>query len=809
MAYWIEQFILTAVSYGFIMFVWPQVVFYRHLKNRSRTYRFGFCSLGMVIFINTLVLGLGLVHLLSSELIFLFMFGVFLIQLFRNFGDRGESFKYVRRLIEGTIGRKSFILLCLSKLRNQIKKIGTFVKNEFETSRFSYILLLVIVAYGMVYLNYGAFQVQSFGFGDQYVHLQWISGLVENKIFYDGIYPEAMHCIIYVQHAMFGVSLYSLVLFAGGIHIATLMISIYLFVKEITKSRFMPHVVLLIFLTLDSQVVDEIFGMSRLQWTLPQEYALFAEFLCAAYLLRFLKYGGFKTKRNEKKSRLYWNEDLFLFMLSIAASIAIHFYVTIMAVFICIPVALFYATKVFRPRYFFPLLASVILGFVIAVAPMGTALAAGYPLQGSLTWAMNIIKGSGTKEGRTVKQEVVTVPEANTDSTAAANNNAFEESENTDNSASTSGVPVNTGTTSQQKNSLTAKLQKLWQRFVIEGLYQSGFATLYLGFRARFLWLSMALIMTGLFVINIVIRVAGVIKKDNRFRNWSDCWNGYCSVVAAAYLVMFIYAAPLIGLPEIVAGSRLCSTERVLLITSLVTVADICICMMKGIVNRLQWKVSPAVISVSIVGLMISIVSAEAVTGTYHGYLYYELTRYPSVVNLTNRIVNTIEKDHFTIVSTTDELYQIYGKGYHEELLTFDLNISMQGNYSIPTEYVFLYVEKKPIKYAQSYYFEGPAWIALQKYPVAYEHSTIEHGEISAEKAQADLIFSTGNSKAASALDSREILESKAYHWIEDFQKVYPNDGQIIYEDEDFLCFAIKQSMNSLNRLGLEVKRNY
>ena len=79
--------------------------------------------------------------------------------------------------------------------------------------------------------------------------------------------------------------------------------------------------------------------------------------------------------------------------------------------------------------------------------------------------------------------------------------------------------------------------------------------------------------------------------------------------------------------------------------------------------------------------------------GVYHSYLYYELTRYNSVVNLTNRIASEYPKQRYTIISTTDEIYQVIESGWHEEILDFYYKSKLE-KYYIPTEYLFFYVER-------------------------------------------------------------------------------------------------------------------
>ena len=58
-------------------------------------------------------------------------------------------------------------------------------------------------------------------------------------------------------------------------------------------------------------------------------------------------------------------------------------------------------------------------------------------------------------------------------------------------------------------------------------------------------------------------------------------------------------------------------------------------------------------------------------------------------------------------------------------------------------------------------------------------------------------------SETASKLGNRIILESKAYAWYQQFSEMYPNEGEVIYEDEDFLCYCVHQNEFSLFSLGI------
>ena len=197
--------------------------------------------------------------------------------------------------------------------------------------------------------------------------------------------------------------------------------------------------------------------------------------------------------------------------------------------------------------------------------------------------------------------------------------------------------------------------------------------------------------------------------------------------------------------------------------------------------------------------------------GVFHGYLYYELTRYNAAVELTSEIMDAYPQYSYTIISTTEELYQSVDDARHEEILDF-YNKSRLVDYYIPTEYLFFYIEKNPIYYAQYHFFSGPRWLAQDKYTKYYEYSTavlsigdgIEHSEISEEAVGKSLLTTSKASDAYSVIINRTILESEMYHWCQEFKTRLPNEIKVYYEDENFICYVVKQNPAHLYNLNLE-----
>ena len=323
-------------------------------------------------------------------------------------------------------------------------------------------------------------------------------------------------------------------------------------------------------------------------------------------------------------------------------------------------------------------------------------------------------------------------------------------------------------------------------------VYKYGYAQLYGDTRAKWL-LGFTLIAGILSVINWIITAV-------RFRKLP--FELYFGITAASVIFMILYAAPFLGLPEIIAGARLCLTEQVLLLSMMALPADE---VLFAIGRRKMAYILPYL---SVLGVA-AIYAGTNYFGVYHSYLYYELTRYNSVVNLTNRIASEYPKQRYTIISTTDETYQVIESGWHEEILDFYYKSKLE-KYYIPTEYLFFYVEKNPIQYAQYHFFAGPRWLAQKKYSQYYKYSNAvisEGSAIKSSKISEDVLGEplTDMGKASDAysnLKNRTILESELYFWCQDFKARLPYEIQVYYEDEDVVCYMIKQNPEHLYNLG-------
>ena len=81
--YWALEYVRVFFAYVMILFVWPSVVFRDYLRGRSRTVRFSFCVTVPVVLLHTVVLSLGVFHILYGWLIAVLFYGTLLLVLLR------------------------------------------------------------------------------------------------------------------------------------------------------------------------------------------------------------------------------------------------------------------------------------------------------------------------------------------------------------------------------------------------------------------------------------------------------------------------------------------------------------------------------------------------------------------------------------------------------------------------------------------------------------------------------------------------------------------------------------------------------
>ncbi len=811
--YWAAEYAKVLAGYIFLMFIWPSFVLRKYFKGRSTVFWFGFCVTFQPVLVNTVVIVLGLCHLLNIWVVRGLFYIPLLAEALKWLGWGRKEGRNVRHLLNGTYGLKLFCHNVFCGIGRRIRGFIQIIRGRLRTHWWEYGLLSVIIIYGMIYFSWGIFQNYSYGSGDMYLHHAWIYNMTQGKVFSSGVYPEGMHCFVYGLYALFGVRVYSCMLFLQPIHVAVFLLSVYLFLKEMFRWKYTPMFVLAAFLTMDVVNANSVVSMSRLQWTLPQEFGFHTIFLCAAFLVRYLG----STKKAVFRGKLTkgcWDENLLILALSLAESLTIHFYPTIMAFLLCLAVVPVHIRQIFSKKRFVPLVTAVVSGVMVAVLPMAAALATGMHFQGSINWAMSVIQGSKEpQQENTTQQESAAQPGgAGTSQEGTASGEAGQPS-------SVSGEAGSPGTVGEMisggmepaepdREPLMDRLENLYHRLadiVLEKwqiLYKRGYVLL---FREKRAGLALGVTLLAL-LIWICYRIpAGILKlilRRKKRKPKPEYFDEYFSVVLASFIFMVLFSGPSLGLPELIETYRICALEELLIYA----VAGVSLDAVFTVFHLFIWE---GVLKVVSAGVVMGIYVLALVTGNFHGYLMGYLTRLNSAVLTTHSITETMPPYSFTIVSPTDELYQQIQYGWHEELSAFVNNVQ-EEEYTLPSEHLFIFVEKRPFKYAQYHLASGPEWLAWEKYMDYFNPASVSQSPdfISAELMQEEELTGTKyvfqlDSSTYSILDVRVMVETLAYKWCREFAALYPGELQTYYEDESFVCYYIRQNPQRLYQLGI------
>ncbi len=842
MAYWIGEFIRTILAYGLVMFLWPSVVFRSHLAKHSRTYRFAFCALLMVLLPDMAVLCLGLIpHALNAWVVRILFYGIFLYwfaPLTANF--RASSLKELEKLSRGTIGGRSFRHRAARLPERALKSIGRGICSLTKDHVPECITLAALCVYSVLYFSWGAFELRSFSFSDGYVHQAWITGLTEEKIFSGGIYPEGMHTFIYLMHVVSGVSVYNLLLFTGAVHTAVLMISIWIFLREIFHWDGTPLLVVLLFLTLDQQNMSDVFLMARLQGPLPQEFAMYAAFLGGAFLIRYLKEQKNAAKQNGRTidkepdcdeaflrkawhriSRILYDGDpnLRMFTWSVAVTFAVHFYVTIMMVFLCLAIALPMIRQMLNRKGLPMVLKAAVLAVLITMLPMAGAFAEGHPLQGSLNWAMNVMQESSSGGNGADSQQSETSQNVTENIGIPSSGSAYtgkdaegdETAENEAAGAAQESAAEKIYTELQRAGQILQRLEKALQT-AVKTYYERGFQVLYSGRIGRIYCAAVLLAL----VLPILMRILySLVQPWRRFRAFADL---YMIPALAAMFFLTDFLASSLGLVQLIEATRVLSMTKIFLLASGGMLPDMLSCCLQRVFRQAgeqngRRAADGVLLLTGISGCLFLVIGS----GHYHGYLYYEVSRYPEAVEVTESIIRDMPRNSYTIVSPTEELYQVVRQGYHEELLTLIKTEEIYPGYTIPTRYLFVYLEKNPLWYCHCHFFTGPGWLALsnKNYQMAQAGGIVSSqspdyisSPVSEDDADKTLNYDIGSSAAAMDPEGRAIIEAKTARWIKNFQKAYPNACRVYYEDERFVCYQITQDPQIPYKLGFTAQQD-
>ena len=655
------------------------------------------------------------------------------------------------------------------------------------------ILLTAAIIAGVFYV-YGINTATVYGYkaSDIPVHNLWVNEMDNNNIFANGVYPHGFHCIIYYLHAAFGIQTY--ILFRVFSIVQTLFIHFVLLLslRVICRVRFSPYIGTAAYLMLNIYNNN---AMARYSSTLPQEYGMLFIFPAGVLAIRFFQeYASFQkeikecneTLKKQKKQKILGY--LVGFAISFSLTLTVHFYNTMPAGVLCLGIAVGFCFRFCRWRYFWRIIVTGLLSIVLAVVPMAVGVAMGHHLQGSLYWALGVMSGEDDEEEEETAQSETIITDKNGNeirvvgdvdealleklkngealSDEEASNSEQQESVESE-SLSETPVQHQDQTNNLKRVSLVTRLQDKC-RIILNQI--RVYCTKSSQTVAR-------IIVGGIFSLLILGFFAMMLRKTD--------YGGMILSIAFYMLFMCVMQAlTALGLPELMQPSRMCIFFCYSLGLVWALNVDALIYLVFGWFKR-NWVMNGAsgvvLVAASVISVLMGLIRTPVTTSA--------LEPNESIICLTN-IIRENKTFNWTILSANDERQMIVNSGRHYEMITFLrqlMNLEKNSEITFPTEYVYFFIEKQPINYAGS-----ANGIDLQ--PVSEEG--------------ANTPVNTGGGISAYTSDARWGTMSHMYYWAQAFRKLYPNELEVYYETDDFVCYKLHQNVECLYNLAIDYGYN-
>ncbi|MCD7825403.1 MAG: hypothetical protein LUH14_05505 [Clostridiaceae bacterium] len=801
----IIELLQTTAAYSICVLFAPYFVCRRYLKQKNLAQKFLICTVLGNFYLINIVFVIFLLHIPGKLSLYLFTLIPAIILWMKI--NRPAVAQYIKlfytsfmRLFLGEAKIKSILNALfakpLQKIRDGVKSIFSHLFHHL----LEWIFVLGLMGFNVYYYAYQTVTKYSYGASDMIVHHQWINSMNDGVIFYNGIYPFGFHNIIYFLHNFWGISTVSLLRVFGVVEMVFIYMMIYLLLTKICRSRYVP-ILGLFFFTLPD--LYDFQGTMRYQWALPQEFAMIFLYPCGYFLIQF-----FERKKEElrvekeliSQNRLYtWLElyhlrpstrSLILFAISFSLTLAIHFYITIIAVFLCLAIAAAYFPIVLHYRYFFSIAAAGLLSLAVAVAPMGIAWLQGTPLEGSLRWALGSMSSGSSSENTALdaddlsqdgvvayneEEQYIIIDETLTKDSSSSGESSREESIFSAKNYKNKSIPEKISTfLGTAKDKSIAKLKKLRKSFLsfnktikisLNNVYNNDWFN-------EFAIIAVELLIAASLIMTLIRR---------RFYYRSQLAVG----IFFFFMIMLVCSSKF-SLPSVmdVARARLFTSYATpLFLAALIDFAFVLVC------YPFQYSRTTELLPIGIGLCMTFLTISNDFVRPLN--IVYSLQS-SGEMRCNYEIIDTYPDSSWTVVTTTNSAELVKENGWHMELCTFlgqMHSLTDKTSVTIPTKYVFFYIEKYPLNYG-SYDL------------VTNDLSNM--GYVSMEEAQKEAEY---EGSSVYTTENRMILESKFFYWAKSFENKYPQEFQVYYEDETFICYRIIQ--NEYNYYNFAIDYGY
>ncbi len=633
--------------------------------------------------------------------------------------------------------------LAWQALTNMFKAIG----ENISTRWFDWVGTIAIIA--IICWQYGSNLFMTYGYtaSDMLVHNQWINAMGQNDIFTSGVYPFGFHCIIYFFHQVFGIETYVLLRLFSLLEAFLIHLYLLFLLRLVCKTDSAAYIATGFYVLLN------VWGKNaymRYYSALPQEYGMIFILPSIFFLILFLRerkeeegLKDFKGFRGESTTMLR------LFGINVSLTLAAHFYDTIALGIFCVAFGIAFCRVLFRKGYFGRVVAAGILGLVVAILPMWFAYLGGTPLEGSLRWGLGVM--SGTVDDGSENDAVHS--QLNQSKAVPVEMQQFMRAD----AVSQELLPLVT-MTAQAGASRSVAMVGVGRFFTTMKTFLSGYV--FISEKSSFGAILLVMILLGF--------VFGGIALFHREGE-------YGRVILAISLNMlffcFLLMSKELGVPVLMDKNRTSIYLAYFIIPLLGVLIDFLLNFAMGLFEGENLKkVFPALFAVvcfvflGLLGWVRQPVRVEA------------FQKNGAILCLTN-IIRENEPYTFNIISANDELRMAEEYGYHYEvrdLLIDNLGLNARNYLSVPSSRVYVFIEKIPGDYDEPYEGSG--------------------SRVSMASATKPMPISKGIEIYKGQY--RHILMSKLYYWAKAFAEAYENETSIYYEDDEFICYEIRQNVD-------------
>ncbi|MEE0135089.1 hypothetical protein [Blautia stercoris] len=765
------QFIELLIGFlGFTVGL-PALVFYKKVKHFQASVRFLIYFVIGNFYIINLVQVLELVYVSYRITLILFTILPVIIAVIKIY--KIPVWSYIKKIeselyhyILRELGFRSFLR---HRLKEMCKAFKFLLRQAVRLLKELWLDLpfLCILIY-LIWKICGDGILNNWGYGasDVPVHNYWINGLVENKLYIAGIYPMGMHCMLYYLATVLNIPVYVTLRLFWLVQYSMIVFMLLLFLKGFCKTRFLPHLGVIGFVGLKYFVG---ISYSRFGATLPQEFGMLYILPAIYFLLEYFKTRKAELENGENKIRCCSSWNLLGFAMSFSLTLSSHFYDSIIAGIICVGIAIGYSAWIWRKGYLFRIIVSGVLGVLMALLPMAVAFLTGKELQGSMYWAMSII---GLKDYTVLVFRIICLIVV---AITLAGILFLVRGMKRKTISFTENRPIRTDA------------KAILILFGVLGLLLLA-ATLFVGwnYKETILWGYEQHVIglpntKWLLYGAVIVLIIGIIQ-----RYLGQKMNGaiILSMFIAELLLGLILVSGNIGWPMLMEPYRVCIYAAYLIPVIVIVTVD-------GIVNLLcfnHFLRFQRVIAFGIATVLLGYSTKLDLLKAPFGGGQLEMNE--AIFCTTNILKDNKGKNNmWTIISANDELRMVELYGRHTETITFLQEMEFWNQNKevvIPTERVYFYIEKKPLNYAGGYNGEIP--------------------EISEKQAKKAL--SQGAEMDAYSGKNRSVTMSRMYYWAQEFQKLYPNEFKVYFEDENFVCYYIEQNVYRLYNFAIDYGYN-